>query len=89
MTGLSSWFQCKNQSWDIGQNVSEYQGLVWRPKFAHILDNISGPNAYFSKTIFALKPWAQASCFEYHEAYKRNKENFASKGGPGKFVGQD
>ena len=84
-TGLSSRFQCKNRFWkirtesrDIGQNVSKYEGLVWRPEFGHILVNISGPYAYFSKPIFALKPWAQAGRFEYHEAYKRNKKFFAS-----------
>ena len=33
------------------------------------LDSISGPNAYFSKPIFAS---AQAGRFEYHEAYKQN-----------------
>ena len=38
------------------QNVSKYEGLVWRPQFGHVLVNISGPNAYFSKPIFALKP---------------------------------
>ena len=36
--------------------------LVWlgRPildTFGHILDDISGLGAYFSKPIFALKPW--------------------------------
>ena len=82
-TGLSSRFQCKNrfwkirtESWDIGQNVSKYEGLVWRPQFGHVLVNISGPNAYFSKPIFALKPWAQDGRFEYHEAYKQNKKKF-------------
>ena len=78
-TSLNLGFQCKNQfgkicteSWDIGKNVSKYAGLVWWPGFWHILINISGPSAYFSKPIFALKPWAQASCFEYHEPYKRS-----------------
>ena len=84
MTSLSSRFQCKNRFWkirtesrDIGQNVLKYEGLVWRPEFGHILVNISGPNAYFSKPIFALKPWAQVGRFEYHEAYKQNKKIFA------------
>ena len=87
MTGLSSRFQRKNRfwkicngSWDIVQNVSKYTGLVWRPYFWHILLNISGPGAYFSKPIFALKPWAQAGHFEYHEAYKQNKILLSYKG---------
>ena len=51
---------------------SKYEGLVLLPEFWHILVNISGPSAYFSKPIFALKPWVQAGCFEYHEPYNRN-----------------
>ena len=47
-------------------------GLVWTLDFWHILLNISGPSAYFSKPIAALKLWAQAGCFEYHEPYKLN-----------------
>ena len=78
LTGSDSWFQCKNrfgkictESWDIGKKVSKYAGLVWQPGFWHILIHISGPGAYFSKPIFALKPWAQAGRFELHEAYIR------------------
>ena len=44
--------------------------------FWDILANISGLGTYFSKPIFALKPWAQAGCFEYHEPY--NRKNFFS-----------
>ena len=44
-------------------------GLVWRPAFWDVLLNISGPSAYVSKPIFALKPWIQAGRFEYHEPY--------------------
>ena len=36
----------------------------------------SGPGAYFSKPIFALKPWVQVGRFEYHEPY--NPKNFFS-----------
>ena len=39
-------------------------------KFWHIFINILEPDAYFSKPIFALKPWAQAGRFEYNEPYK-------------------
>ena len=86
-TGLSSRCQRKNQyrnicieSWDIGQKVSKYAGLVWRPGFWHILISISGPGAYFSKPIFALTPWAQAGRFEYLNP--KNKTMFCScKGG--------
>ena len=67
MTNLSSRFQRKNLfwktwngSWDIGQNIAKYAGLVWQPWFWHILFNILGPNTCFSKQIFELKPWAQA-----------------------------
>ena len=45
---------------NIGQNVLKFEGLVWQVKFRHIFINILGPDAYFSKPIFALKPWAQA-----------------------------
>ena len=31
-----------------------------------------GLGAYFSKLIFALKPWDWAGRFEYHEPYNRN-----------------
>ena len=82
-TGLSSRFQQKNrfwkictESWDIGQNVGKYGGLVWQPDFGHILADISGLGQYFLKPIFALKPWAQAGRFEYHEAYKLNEKKF-------------
>ena len=61
-TGLSLRFQRKNRfcklcngSRDITQNVSKYTGLVWRTRFWHILFNILGPGANFSKPIFALK----------------------------------
>ena len=82
-TGLDSRFQRKKQFWkictesrDIGQNVSNFAGLVWKADFGHFFGNISGLGAYFSKSIFALKPWAQAGRFEYHEPY--NQKNFFS-----------
>ena len=88
MTGLSSEFQCKNWFWkicngyrDICQNVSKYASFVWQHGYWHILVNILVPAAYFSKTIFALETWAQASCFEHHEPHERNKFFFIYKGG--------
>ena len=79
-TNLSSRSQPKNRyqnkctgSQDIGQNVQEYAGLVWEPDFWHVLLDISGPGAYFSKQIASLKPLAQGGRFEYHEPYKWNE----------------
>ena len=79
-TGLSSRFQRKNRfwkictgSWDINQNVPKSGSPNQTCIFWDILANISGLSTYFTKPIFALKPWAQASHFEYHEAYKQNK----------------
>ena len=61
--GLTSQSQHRNwyqkicpRSRDIGQNVQKYAGLVWEPDFWHVLLNISGPGAYFSKPIAVLKP---------------------------------
>ena len=65
-----------NRSQDIGQNVQKYPGLVWQLEFRHILANISGLGAYFSKPFFALKPWVQAGRFEYHKPYKLNEHFF-------------
>ena len=77
-TGSDSWFQRKNRFWkiyigsrDIRQNMSKFEGLVWFVKFWHIFVNILGSDAYFSKPIFALKPWAQAGRFEYNEPCSR------------------
>ena len=73
-TGLSSWFQRKNRFWkictrfwDINQNVPKFRSPNHTFIFSDILVNFSGPSAYFSKTIFVWKPWAQASHFEYHK----------------------
>ena len=71
-TGSISRFQCKNRFWkictesrDIGQNVSNFTGLVWKADFGQFFGIILGLVAYFSKPIFALKPWDWASRFEY------------------------
>ena len=78
-TGLSSRAQHKNrfpklciEFWDIGQNVSNFAGLVWKANFGHFFDDILGLGAYFSKPIFALKSWVQAGRFEYHEPHNLN-----------------
>ena len=80
-TGLSSRFKCKNcflkicpGSRDIKQNRPKIRlpNQTWI--FLDILVNISGPVAYFFIQIFALKPWAQASRFEYHKSYIQNKK---------------
>ena len=55
------------------QNVSKFRSPNQICKILDILANILGPVAYFSKPIFALKPWAQAGCFEYHKPYKLNE----------------
>ena len=39
--------------------------------FHDVFPNISRSNVDFSKTIFALKPGAQAGCFEYNEPFKQ------------------
>ena len=57
----------------LNQNVPKFMLPNQTCIFWDILANISGPVAYFSKPIFALKPWAQAGHFEYHKPYKRNK----------------
>ena len=58
------------------QNVSNSAGLVWKANFWHLFGGILGLGAYFSKPIFALKPWVQANQFEYHEPHNLN--NFFS-----------
>ena len=42
--------------------------------------DISRLNAYFSKPIFALKPWVRAGRFEYHQPYNPNDFFFTYKG---------
>ena len=63
LTGSASRFQRKKRFLniftefrDIGQNVSNFAGLVWKADFGHFLADISGLVACFSKPIFALKP---------------------------------
>ena len=68
------------ESQDIGQNVSNFAGLVWKADFLHLMSNISGLEAYFSKPIFALEPWVQANWFEYHEPYNPIDIFFTYKG---------
>ena len=70
----SNWYQkiCTG-SRDIGQNVQNYAGLVWEPDFCHVLLNILGCGAYFSKLIAALKLLAQAGRFEHHAPYNKSK----------------
>ena len=82
-TGLSSRFQRKKRFWkkrirsqDIGQNVPKLRSPNQTSLFWDFLANISGPDAFFSKPFFALKPWAQAGRFEYHEAHKQNNFSF-------------
>ena len=42
---------------DIGQNVSNIAGLVWKADFEHFFfANILGFGAYFENLIFVLKP---------------------------------
>ena len=60
----------------IGQNVSNFAGLVWKADFGHLFGNIFGLCAHFSNPIFALKSWLQAGRFEYHEPH--NPNNFFS-----------
>ena len=75
-----SWPTGNRNSLDIGQNVSNFAGLVWKADFVHFFGNILGLGAYFLKPIFALKPWVQAGRFEYHEPYNPNDFFFTFKG---------
>ena len=49
-------------------------------KNSYLFGNISGLSAYFSKPIFALKPWVQAGRFKYHKPYKLNNFFLSYKG---------
>ena len=66
----------QNDRLDIKQNVPKIRSPNQTCIILDVLANISGPGAYFSKPIFALKPWVQAGRFEYHEPY--NQKNFFS-----------
>ena len=84
----SDWrFQRKNRFWkictesrDIGQNMWNFAGLIWKADFGNVLADISVLGAYFSKPIFAFKPWFKAGRFEYHEPYNQKKNFFTYKG---------
>ena len=65
-----------SQSQDITKKVLNIGLPNQTSKIWHILADISGLSAYFSKPIFVFKPLAQASRFEYHEPYKQNKKFF-------------
>ena len=82
-TGSDSRFQRKNRFWKIcteSQDITKKVSKIGLPnqtsKIWHILADISVLGAYFSKPIFALKPWVRASRFEYHEPH--NPNNFFS-----------
>ena len=62
---------------DIKQNVLQIRSPNQTCIILDVLANISGPGLYFLKPIFALKPWAQAGRFEYHEAFNRRNYFFA------------
>ena len=51
----------KNMHQDIGQNVSNFAGLVWKADFGHYFGNILRLGAYFS-----------TGQFEDHEPYNLN-----------------
>ena len=78
-TGSISRFQRKNRFWKIrteSQVITKKLSKIGIPnqtiKIWHIFADISGLGAYFSKPIFALKPWDWAGRFEYHEPYNRD-----------------
>ena len=86
-TGLDSRLQRKNQfqkicteCQDITKKVSKIGLPNQTSKIWHVLADISRLGAYFSKQIFALKPWVQAGRFEYHEPYNPNDFFFTYKG---------
>ena len=79
LTGSDSRFQRKNWFWKIcieSQDITKIVLKISLPnqasKIWHILVDISGLGAYFSKPIFALKPLVRAGWFEYHEPYNLN-----------------
>ena len=87
-TGLSSWFQRKDQfwkmytdSWDIDQNVSKFSFPNKTTRILDILANILGPDTCFSKLILTLKLQGNADCFEYHEPNNQKKKISCCKWG--------
>ena len=86
-SGSDSRFQRKNRFWKIcteSQDITKKVSKIGLPnqtsKIWHILADISGLGAYFSKPIFALKPWVRAGRFEYHEPHNPNDFFFTYKG---------
>ena len=86
-TGSDSRSQRKNRFWKIcteSQDITKKVSKIGLPnqttKIWHILADISGLGAYFSKPIFALRPWVRAGRFEYHEPYNLNNFFFTYKG---------
>ena len=82
-TGLDSRFQRKNRFWkictespDITKKVSKIGLPNETSKIWHILADISGLGGYFSKPIFALKPWGWVGQFEHHQPYNPNNYFF-------------
>ena len=87
-TGLSSRFQRKNRFWKIctgSREINQYMLKFMSPNqtfiFWDVFGDIFGPSAYFSKPIFALKPWAQAGRFEYHKPSDQKNFFLSYKGG--------
>ena len=83
-TSSISRFHHKNQLCTQSQNITKKLLKISLPnqtsKIWHILADISVLGAYFSKPIFALKPWVRAAWFEYHEPYIPNNFFFTYKG---------
>ena len=57
----------------IAKKVSKFRLSGKMSKISYLFPNISGPDAYFSKQTFVLKPWVQAGRFEQHEPYNWKK----------------
>ena len=83
LMGSYSGFQRKNCLWKIriqSQDITKEVHKIGIPnqtfKIWHILADISGLGADFSKPIFALKSWVPAGRFEYHKLHNTN--NFFS-----------
>ena len=70
---MQKWvFKKSTESQDIIKKVFKIGLPNQTTKIWHILADISGLNAYFSKPIFAVKPWVRARRFEYHKPYNLN-----------------
>ena len=64
----------------MAKKVRTFWHFARKATFGYIFANISGLSAYFSKLIFALKPWVQADGFEYHESFNRKNFSWTYKG---------